>query len=94
MKMLICQSCGLDESDVREVVDLQSQFVTTQMPTGTLTLCTDCAELPHCRVCGCTDELACPEGCWWVTDPDQRGELCSSCLPAVVPAALDQEIPA
>lgn len=28
----------------------------------------------HCRVCGCTDALACPGGCWWV-EPD----LCSSC---------------
>jgi hypothetical protein len=27
-----------------------------------------------CRVCGCTDECGCPEGCWWV-EPD----LCSSC---------------
>jgi len=27
-----------------------------------------------CRVCGCTDEYGCPEGCWWV-EPD----LCSSC---------------
>jgi hypothetical protein len=27
-----------------------------------------------CRVCGCTQENGCPEGCWWV-EPD----LCSSC---------------
>ena len=27
-----------------------------------------------CRVCGCTDDRACPGGCWWV-DTD----LCSSC---------------
>ncbi len=27
-----------------------------------------------CRGCGCTDDEACPEGCWWV-EPD----LCSSC---------------
>ena len=27
-----------------------------------------------CRVCGCTDERGCPEGCWWVED-----DLCSSC---------------
>jgi len=31
-----------------------------------------------CRVCGCTDEHGCPEGCWWV-EPD----LCSSCAGAV-----------
>ena len=29
-----------------------------------------------CRSCGCTDEKACPGGCYWV-DPD----LCSSCVP-------------
>ncbi|WP_449240565.1 hypothetical protein [Desulfoscipio gibsoniae] len=27
-----------------------------------------------CRVCGCTDDNACPGGCWWV-EPD----LCSRC---------------
>ncbi|MFA7331074.1 MAG: hypothetical protein WC326_08380 [Candidatus Delongbacteria bacterium] len=27
-----------------------------------------------CRVCGCTEDRACPGGCWWV-EPD----LCSAC---------------
>ena len=27
-----------------------------------------------CRSCGCTDERACPDGCWWVED-----DLCSTC---------------
>lgn len=30
-----------------------------------------------CRICGCTDERACPGGCWWV-EPD----FCSACAPA------------
>ena len=30
---------------------------------------------PRCRVCGCTNDCACPEGCEWV-EPD----LCSSCV--------------
>lgn len=34
-------------------------------------------KVARCRVCGCTDNQACPEGCWWV-EPD----LCSSCAPA------------
>lgn len=34
-----------------------------------------------CRVCGCTEDAACPGGCWWVPDPWMEGELCSSCLP-------------
>jgi hypothetical protein len=31
-----------------------------------------------CRICSCTDDRACEDGCSWV----QRG-LCSACLPAV-----------
>lgn len=34
---------------------------------------------PACRVCGCTDDRACPEGCAWV-----EADLCSSCVGADV----------
>ena len=34
----------------------------------------------RCRVCGCTEDHACPGGCYWVDDP-QGGDLCSACLP-------------
>ena len=34
----------------------------------------------QCRMCGCTDERACPGGCWWVAD-----DLCSSCWNLLVP---------
>jgi hypothetical protein len=27
-----------------------------------------------CNVCGCTDELGCPEGCYWIAP-----SLCSRC---------------
>jgi len=27
-------------------------------------------DVARCRVCGCTDERACPGGCWWVPDPE------------------------
>jgi len=27
-----------------------------------------------CQVCGCTDERACPGGCYWIAE-----ELCSNC---------------
>jgi len=37
-----------------------------------------------CRVCGCTEELDCEDGCWWVEDPEGVGELCSACAPATV----------
>ncbi|MCW3125260.1 MAG: hypothetical protein JWO03_918 [Bacteroidetes bacterium] len=29
-----------------------------------------------CRVCGCTQNNACPGGCWWTEE-----DLCSSCDP-------------
>jgi hypothetical protein len=29
---------------------------------------------PTCRECGCSDSLACPEGCWWTQE-----DLCSVC---------------
>lgn len=32
---------------------------------------------PVCRVCGCTEDNACPGGCYWV-EPD----LCSACVQA------------
>ncbi len=44
-----------------------------------------------CRICGCTDDLACEGGCYWVEDPEGKGNLCSQCLPK---AALIQEIEA
>lgn len=28
----------------------------------------------RCRACGCTDDMACMSGCWWV-----EYDLCSSC---------------
>lgn len=34
-----------------------------------------------CWVCGCTEDAACPGGCWWVPDPWMEGDLCSACLP-------------
>lgn len=37
-----------------------------------------------CRVCGCTEDCACPGGCRWVAPG-----LCSSCAPALVEAAAD-----
>lgn len=35
-----------------------------------------------CRVCGCTEHFACPEGCSWV-EPD----LCSECAQELVESA-------
>lgn len=35
-----------------------------------------------CLQCGCTDEHACGDGCWWVDDSHTR---CSSCGPVESP---------
>jgi hypothetical protein len=32
----------------------------------------------RCRLCGCTDEYACPGGCSWA---NQQQTLCSACVP-------------
>ena len=32
----------------------------------------------HCRVCGCTDDDACPGGCSWLPT-SLEGDLCSNC---------------
>lgn len=36
----------------------------------------------RCRVCGCTQDAACPGGCWWVPDLLGAGRLCSTCSAA------------
>jgi hypothetical protein len=42
--------------------------------------CEDCCEHCEslrggaCRVCGCADDRACEQGCWWV-----EADLCSAC---------------
>jgi len=33
-------------------------------------------DIRACRVCGCTDDSACPDGCSWIED-----DLCSACAP-------------
>jgi len=37
--------------------------------------CADCApDVAICRICGCTDEIGCSEGCQWIGD-----DLCTGC---------------
>jgi hypothetical protein len=35
-----------------------------------------------CRVCGCTDENPCLNGCSWVLTKQGKEDLCSTCLEA------------
>lgn len=39
----------------------------------------------RCRVCGCDDVHACPEGCWWV-EPD----LCSNCASVAAGSVINR----
>jgi hypothetical protein len=32
-----------------------------------------------CDFCGCTDECACPEGCYWFAE-----DVCSTCAPQLI----------
>lgn len=43
-------------------------------------------EARACRSCGCTDDLACEGGCWWV-----EADLCSSCLSDRPAASTDHD---
>ncbi|MEW6016452.1 MAG: phage Gp37/Gp68 family protein [Pseudomonadota bacterium] len=43
-------------------------------------------ETAICRVCGCTDLEDCPNGCYWVEDPEGLGDLCSNCVGKPAPA--------
>jgi hypothetical protein len=38
------------------------------------------AEIRACKVCGCSEEDACEEGCSWIA-----ADLCSSCAPTPAP---------
>jgi hypothetical protein len=56
--------------------------VLTAPPPATTSAREALAESP-CRICGCTDDTACPGGCHvdchWVPDPTGTGVVCSEC---------------
>ncbi len=39
-----------------------------------------------CFVCSCTEDNACPEGCWWA---NEARTLCSSCADAIGAAVIE-----
>ena len=49
----------------------------------------DLGDVPPCRECGCSDSLACPQGCGWA-QPD----LCSVCAAELDALADPLHIPA
>jgi hypothetical protein len=78
-----CLRCGVDlpadqeedtfsEPDTRGVIRHCSGAMLVPNGGG---YCATCApNVMFCRVCGCTDEQSCVDGCYW-TEPG----LCSSC---------------
>ena len=40
---------------------------------------------PTCRECGCSESIACPEGCWWV-----EADFCSTCAAAAEAQELER----
>lgn len=38
----------------------------------------------QCCVCGCTEDCACDNGCWWIEDDEMR-DRCSNCAGLPVP---------
>lgn len=53
-------TAGYSRGDAQAVVEFRRELVA--------------AGASACRVCGCTDASACPDGCWWV-----ESDLCSGC---------------
>jgi hypothetical protein len=41
-------------------------------------------DVPQCVVCGCTEDNACSEGCWWIADEDGH-DRCSQCEGKPIP---------
>ena len=78
-----CERCGVE-------VEIRFKVQNTQKQTSFV--CGGCTWLVGlgrplqleacCRVCGCSDNAACPTGCWWVElDPAAGVGLCSNCAP-------------
>ena len=64
----VCYRCGLEKP--------AAQLVSTSAGGRYCLACIKTVEI--CRGCGCTDEVACPGGCWWV-----RPGACSNCAETV-----------
>jgi len=69
-----CEACGLNEEPNADG-GLPEGWVTRFYRGGQKYLCPDCCDDRICRVCGCSDNNACAEGCSWV-----ESDLCSTCV--------------
>jgi len=73
-----CHGCGVIEA-AAEKGGLPEGWVKKDFIGQSYFLCPECQkDFRYCRVCGCSDEDACEEGCHWVEE-----DLCSSCVDVV-----------
>ena len=58
---------------------LPDKWVEKKFPERIFFLCPECQEdVQICRVCGCSNEDPCEDGCYWVEE-----DLCSACVDKV-----------
>lgn len=70
-------------AQLRTIADL------TAAAAGKHVLSPPMPDVPRCRVCGCTEDAACPGGCWWIPDPTGQGDLCNRCAGAVARVTIE-----
>ena len=73
------QGCVEEDWFVRDLgTGLISRYRTTVMtcPAHIDGIDLEFRRLLACRSCGCIDDQACPDGCYWV-----EADLCSACVP-------------
>lgn len=63
-------SDGADKTLINKILDNIQDFAKAEP-----------IEPARCRMCGCTEDTPCANGCTWVPDPWQHTDLCSACLP-------------
>lgn len=68
-----CHFCGVIEP-AQDNGSLPEGWKERKYEQGSFFGCPDCKDLAVCRKCGCTDNNACPDGCFWVEE-----DLCSAC---------------
>lgn len=70
-----CRGCCVVEP-AKEDGSLPEGWIQRKFPEREFFMCPECqADVPVCRVCGCSNEDACEGGCHWVEE-----DLCSACV--------------
>jgi hypothetical protein len=80
---LMCLACGADEQVApNELVTRIAEHAHCKAPAESV--------VDTCRVCGCTDEHGCDDGCEWA---DAEHTICSNCVdvePAIPPLSIEE----